>query len=115
MAGSKAFSQQALGVGNAAETLVEMNSSFTVIKDHTLQLTDVCATYKGAGYLRIRKTDISGEIMFVRRVAADGDIQADFKTPLPLPGGSGASGTTYVITQEGNFQNSLLLIGVIEG
>lgn len=115
MAGSKAFSQLALGVGNAAEALVETNPSFTVIKDHTLQLTDVCATYQGAGYLRIRKTNISGEIMFVRRVAADGDIQADFKTPLPLAGGSSAAGTTYVITQEGSFVNSLLLIGIVEG
>ncbi len=115
MAGSKAFSQLSLGAGSASEALVDTNSSFTVIKDHTLQLTDVCATYQGAGYLRIRKTSITGEVMFVRRVAADGDIQADFKTPLPLPGGSSANGTTYVITQEGSFANSLLLIGVVEG
>jgi hypothetical protein len=87
------------------------NPSFVVLKDHTLQLTDYISTYRGAGVLRIRKTDINGEVMFLQRISADGQIVGDFKTPLPLAGGSGVNGTTYVITQEGSFVNSLLLIG----
>jgi hypothetical protein len=105
----------AIGAGSGGESVVGTNPSFTVIKDHVLKVTDVCCTYQGAGYLRIRQTDIAGAIMFQRRVAADGDIQADFKTPLELSGGSGSAGTAYVITQEGNFPNSMLLIGTVEG
>lgn len=109
-----AFSLQGLGAGSASEALLDTNPSFTVIKDHTLKITDVISTYLGIGILRIRKTDINGDVMFRVRFAADGTIPCDFITPLPLPGGSGNNGTVYVITQEGSFDNSILLLGVVD-
>jgi hypothetical protein len=107
----KAFSQQAVGTGSGSEALMDTNPSFTVIADHTLQISDYIPTYQGAGTIRIRKTDINGDVMLVLRIAADGMVVGDFKTPLPLEGGS--AGTTYVITQEGSFDNSFLLVGMV--
>lgn len=111
----KAFSQQARGTGSASETVMDTKPSFTVLKNHTLQITDYISTYQGAGTIRIRKTDVNGEVMFVQRIAADGMVTGDLKTPFPLEGGDADAGTTYVITQEGDFDNSLLLIGMEVG
>lgn len=98
------------GTGNAAEALLDVNPTITIRAGGVFQICNLIATYAGAGYIRIRETDINGAELFRIRFAADGTIPIDFRT-APMQFKAGSSDRTLVLTQEGAFANSVLISG----
>jgi hypothetical protein len=100
----------ASGDGSASEALLDVNPTITVPPSGVFQICNILATYAGAGYIRIRETDLNGAELYRIRFAADGTIPCDFTTaPLTFKGGK--NGRTLVITQQGNFPNSVTISG----
>lgn len=106
------FANQAIGAGNAAEQVVATNGTIVIPKNRELTIEDFLATYRGAGIIRIRNASLVGAILFELRFAADGSIQGDFKNGLHIEATLTAA-RTIVITEEGAFANSILLLGVL--
>ncbi len=100
----------ASGTGNAAEALMDVNPTVTIPARGVFQIWNFLATFSGAGYIRLRETDINGAELLRIRFSADGLIQGDFRT-APLQYKAGATARTLVLTQEGAFANSILISG----
>lgn len=97
------FNQQAIGAGNAVETVFNTNGTIVVPPSQRLNITDYILDYEGAGKIRIRETNLAGAIMMQRRIAADGEIISDQKTPLVLENTDPLNSKNFVITYEGAF------------
>lgn len=106
--GSPNFSS---GAGNAAEALLDVNPTITIPANGRLRIYNFIATYEGIGIIRLRDTDLVGTELMRIRFAADGLIQGDFRaSPLEFLAPR-ASARDIVVTQEGDFENSLLISG----
>lgn len=99
------------GVGSASEALLDVNPTIIIPPNGVFQVCNILSTYAGAGYIRLRETDLSGAELFRVRFAADGTIPADFTT-APLSFKGGPSGRTLVLTQQGAFPNSVTISGM---
>jgi hypothetical protein len=108
---SDKFNQQALGTGNAAETVFNTNGTIVVPPRQTLNVTDYILDFQGAGIIRIRETDITGAIKMQRRIAADGEIISDLKTPLFLENADLLLPKNFVITYQGAFACAAFFAG----
>ena len=98
------------GAGSASEALMGVNPTIAIPANGVFQIRNLIATYAGAGYIRLRETDINGAELLRIRFAADGTIPLDFITS-PLQFKAGSSGRTIVVTQEGSFVNSVTISG----
>jgi hypothetical protein len=85
------------------------NPTITIPASGRLNIANFIATFQGAGTIRIRETNLSGAEIFRIRFGQDGLIQGDFRSAT-LTFDAPSAGKTLVITQEGNFANSLLLV-----
>lgn len=108
---SQKFNQQAIGAGNAAETVFNTLGTIVVPPLQTLNLTDYILDYQGAGIIRIRETDITGAIKMQRRIAADGEIISDMKTPLFLENTDPINPKNFVVTYQGAFACAAFFAG----
>lgn len=100
----------ASGAGSASEALLDSNPTISIPGNGVFQVRNLIATYAGAGYIRLRETDLNGAELLRIRFAADGTIPLDFIT-APLQFKAGSSGRTLVLTQEGSFANSVTISG----
>ena len=98
------------GNGSASEALMDSNPTITIPPNGVFQVRNLIATYAGAGYIRLRETDLNGAELLRIRFAADGTIPLDFIT-APLQFKAGSSARTIAITQEGSFVNSVTISG----
>lgn len=99
------------GAGNAVEALMDVNPTITIPAGGRLRIYNFIATYNGIGTIRLRDTDLAGTELLRIRFAADGLIQGDFRaSPIEFLAPR-ASARDIVITQEGDFANSLLIAG----
>lgn len=98
------------GTGNAAEALMDVNPTVVIPAGGIFQICNMIATFAGAGYIRIRETNLVGAELFRIRFAADGTIPLDFRT-APMQFKAGSTVRTLVFTQEGAFANSILVSG----
>ena len=98
------------GNGSASEALMDVNPTVAIPARGVFQICNLIATYRGAGIIRIRETDLNGAELLRVRFAADGTIPLDFRT-APLEFRAGASARTLVFTQEGAFANSVTVSG----
>lgn len=105
------FNQQCIGVGNAAETQFDVNGTIIVPPNLQLSITDYVLDYQGAGIIRVRADSLSGAIIHQRRIAADGEIISDMKTPLFLKNFSLTAAKTFVVTYQGAFACAAFFAG----
>ena len=108
---STQFNQQCIGVGNAAETQFDVNGVITVPPNTQLNVSDYVLDYQGAGIIRIRADSISGAIAHQRRIAADGEIISDMKTPLILKNFSLTASRSFIVTYQGAFACAAFFAG----
>lgn len=108
--GDPRFNQQAVGVGNASETVFDTNGIIFVPVGQELDITDYVCSMQGAGFLRVRADNISGAIVHQRRFAADGEIIGDSKTPLILKN-TGTQVRQFVLTYQGAFTCAWFMAG----
>lgn len=106
------FNNQARGAGNGAERIVTgANGTISCPANRRILVTRLEGTYRGAGILRVRATDLAGAILWEQRYAADGSIVGGSNAPLVLSNLAGAVAANFVVTEEGAFINSLFMAG----
>lgn len=104
-------------VGAAAGGLVLTAGTITLPAARVLRITNIIGTYRGAGILRLRTTNLAGTIILEVRFAADGTIIMDrLESPIQVVSPAApAAAAVVVVTEEGLFVNSIFLSGKIDG
>lgn len=109
------------GSGSVAEAIVTATIGYafgtgltltagtlTLASGSILRISNIISTYAGAGILRLRQTNLAGVIIAQIRFAAAGTIIVDrMSNPILINGG------VVVVTEEGNFANSMTIVGKI--
>lgn len=101
----------ASGTGSANEAVMDSNPTITIPAGGSFSIASYLLTYQGAGTIRLRETDINGAELCRFRCAADGQIEGGGLSPYPLGPWKAPkdAARTIVITQEGDFDCSILL------
>ncbi|MGI0149744.1 MAG: hypothetical protein ACREDF_09480 [Thermoplasmata archaeon] len=117
---------QLIGAGNAAERIltgavgaaqggvVLTAGTITIPANRVVRITNLVLTYRGAGVLRLRQTNLAGLIILEVRIAGDGTIIVD-RVESPIQVVANAAAAVVVATEEGAFVNSVFLSGKIDG
>jgi hypothetical protein len=100
-----------VGVQQGGLTLTAGTQTFSA--NRFVRISNLIMTYRGAGIMRLRQTNLAGAIILEIRFAGDGTITVD-RVESPIQVVSGAVAAVVVVTEEGAFVNSIFLSGKIE-
>jgi hypothetical protein len=111
--GQRPVSNVAVGSGDASETIMETNGTYSIPEGFKLQITDWLAYYQGVGTINVRVGSLTGPIKLPLYFAAAGEIQGDVTTPIEIPAPLGGGDVPIVFTEQGNFPNSFTFSGLL--